>query len=610
MPDFYHLECSACKSRFKEEETSTRCLRCHESLDVIYDYERIKRRLNLYAIKNSPLSALKYLDFYPIKDLTKIVSLKEGNTPLYPSRNLGNMLGLNQVYVKHEGMNPTGVFKDRGTLVEVTKALEMGASAICLASSGNMAASCAAYAAKAKIPCYVLVPEGTPVGKLAQTISYGARVMQIRANYSRCAQLAEDTARTHNFYLAGDYVFRGEGQKSQAYEIIEQLDWRVPDYVIVPVGCGTNLAGIWKGFWEFKTIGLVDKVPKLIGVQPHGCAPVYTAFREGKEQVECWPKISTICSAVAVSDAMDGNKLLRGIRASGGLMISVSDEETLACEQILAREESIFVEPSGALGIAALKRLSEEGFFAPDDTIVIVATGNGLKDPVTALKYQPAPATLEPELSEISKYLEKKLYNLRAAKVKDREKELWKEKIPTASALKIFIEKEFGVEINERNLQEVQEELENFLRKGKAITEQDLQHIIEAVLQEFSGKEGVLAVTDFNLRVFKDRRAQAEVKVIFKGREIEKKAEGVGPVDALILAIREAIKGQDRLDCHLSDYQVTIHSGGTDAAVEVRIRLKDKFGNEVLGGATSPDIIQASVKAFVRGYNALDRKTD
>lgn len=608
VSNFYHLQCIDCGSIYDERETATRCLKCHESLDVIYDYEKISKRLHHYAIKNAPISALKYVDFYPINDLGKIVSLKEGNTPLYKADNLGKMFGLNRLYVKHEGMNPTGVFKDRGTLVEVTKALELNASAICLASSGNMAASCAAYAAKAKIPCYVLVPEGTPIGKLAQTISYGARVLQIRAPYSTCAKLAEETAKKHNFYLAGDYVFRGEGQKSQAFEIIEQLDWQVPDYVIVPVGCGTNMAAIWKGFWEFKKLGLVDKVPKMIGVQPSGCAPVYESFKKGHDRVGSWGKIETLCSAVAVSDALDGNKLLRGIRESNGDFVMVTDEETLKFEQILAKEESIFVEPSGALGVSALAKLAKENFFKEDDLIVISTTGNGLKDPVTALKYQPAPATLEPEMTEIDRYLEHKLYNLRATQVADREKTLWSDGIPSAEILGNFINDEFGIEVAEKYLQEIILEIENFDKKGKKITEQDLQHIIENTLQEFSTKESVLHLKDFKLSVYKEKRAEAEVTVVFKGVTINEKSEGVGPVDALIDAIRKAIKSDDSLDCKLTDYQVTIHSGGTDAAVEVRIKLKDNRGNEIMGSATSPDIIQASVKAFLRGYNGLYRK--
>src|SRR3989339_123470 len=201
---FYKLQCVSCKTDFDESQTVTTCLNCGDSLDVIYDYNRIKTRLNNFSLRKAPLSAMKYADFYPIMDFEKIVTLKEGGTPLYTTSNLAKKYKLKDVYVKNEGANPTGVFKDRGTLVEITKALEMNAKAICLASSGNMAASAAAYASLARIPCYVLVPEGTPIGKLSQSLTYGARVLQIRDTYSVCAKLAEEMAKKHKFYLAGD----------------------------------------------------------------------------------------------------------------------------------------------------------------------------------------------------------------------------------------------------------------------------------------------------------------------------------------------------------------------------------------------------------------------
>ncbi len=167
---FYTLKCISCKAEYDEHKSCTTCLKCGDPLDVIYNYDYLKQRLNLYALKNSPISALKYLTFYPIINLEKIISLNEGGTPLHYCRNLSKKYNLKNLYIKNEG-NPTGVFKDRGTLVEVTKALEMGAKAVCLASTGNMAASVSAYCTIAKIPCYVLVPEGTPIGKLAQTLS-------------------------------------------------------------------------------------------------------------------------------------------------------------------------------------------------------------------------------------------------------------------------------------------------------------------------------------------------------------------------------------------------------------------------------------------------------
>ena len=276
--NFYTLKCIKCKAQFDEHTTCTKCLKCGSSLDVVYNYDFIKRRLNLYALKHSPISALKYLTFYPIINLEKIITLNEGGTPLHHCINLSKKYKLNNLYIKNEGANPTGVFKDRGTLVEITKAQEMGAKAVCFASTGNMAASVAAYCTQAKLPCYVLVPEGTPIGKLAQTLSYGARIIQVRGTYSECAKLAEQMAEKNGFYLAGDYAFRLEGQKSQAYEIAEQLGWRAPDYLVCPAGVGTNISAIWKGFVELHKLELIKKLPKLIAVQPEGCDVIVRAF--------------------------------------------------------------------------------------------------------------------------------------------------------------------------------------------------------------------------------------------------------------------------------------------------------------------------------------------
>ncbi|MBD3360501.1 threonine synthase, partial [Candidatus Peregrinibacteria bacterium] len=398
---FYTLKCIKCGAEFDEHQTATTCLKCEGALDVIYDYDYIKQRLNLYALKNSPISALKYLTFYPIINLEKIITLNEGGTPLHHCRNLSKKYKIKNLYIKNEGANPTGVFKDRGTLVEVTKALEMGASAVCLASTGNMAASVSAYCTIAKIPCYVLVPEGTPIGKLAQTLSYGSRIIQVRGTYSDCAGLAVEMAEKHGFYLAGDYVFRLEGQKSQGYEIAEQLGWKSPDYVIVPMGCGTNLSAIWKGFKELKKLNLIDNLPKLIGVQPDGCNVIVKAFKSRNKKITPLNKPDTICSAVAAGDPLDGKKAIKALTESKGSVVQLSDETTLETEQLLAKEEAIFVEPSGALAIAALEALTKKKFFKKDDTVVCVATGNGLKDPKSAIKNIPDPPTIDPDIKEV-----------------------------------------------------------------------------------------------------------------------------------------------------------------------------------------------------------------
>src|SRR3989338_1873974 len=253
--DLYILKCVKCGTIADESKAYTNCARCKSPLEVIMNYDLIKERVNESMLRTAHIKATKYIDFYPIRNKNGIVTLHEGGTPLYRCKNLGKKLGLNNLYVKNEGANPTGAFKDRGTMVEITKALELGKKAVVAASSGNMAASVSAYCANANLPAYILVPQGTPVGKLSQTLAYGARIIQVRSSYDDAARLTKKISEKHNFYLAGDYAFRREGQKSQAYEIIEQMNWEVPDKVIVPIGCGTNGSAIWKGFKEYKMLG-------------------------------------------------------------------------------------------------------------------------------------------------------------------------------------------------------------------------------------------------------------------------------------------------------------------------------------------------------------------
>ncbi|MBI3002625.1 MAG: threonine synthase, partial [candidate division NC10 bacterium] len=325
-------------------------------------------------------------------------------------------------------------FKDRGSLVEISKAKERGAKAVCVASTGNMAGSVAAYASIAAITCYVLVPEGTAIGKMAQALSYGARLLQVRGTYTDAARLTEEMSREYGFYLAGDYAFRVEGQKSQAFEIIEQLDWRPPGALIVPMGCGTNLAAIWKGFKEFYELGLIDSLPRLIGVQPEGCQPIVSAFNQGRDTVIPVAKPSTVASAVSAGDPLDGVKALAALRESAGCALALTDAEILEAQQRLARLESIFVEPAGAIPIAALNALLTTGRIRPDEVVVCLGTGNGLKDPKSALKVLPSPAAIEPTLQEVDKFLKLKLYEIRAAGAKNGDRHLLAE-VPSKQAV-------------------------------------------------------------------------------------------------------------------------------------------------------------------------------
>jgi len=600
----YHLECFDCKRVTDESESVTSCVKCSGPLVAKYNFDKIRSRFNLYDIEHAPISAVKYLNFYPINDFEKVISLREGGTPLIRARNLGKKYGLNKLYLKNEGANPTGVFKDRGTLVEVTKAIELGAKAICLASTGNMAASVAAYSSIAGIPCYVLVPEGTPIGKLAQTLSYHARIVQVRGTYSDCAKLAEKMAKKHGFYLAGDYVFRREGQKSQGYEIVEQLFWKSPDYVVVPVGCGTNSSAIWQGFVDFHEMGLISKLPKMIVVQPEGCNTIATPASQKKLEFKVVDKPGSVCSAVAAGYPLDGHIILKAVKDSGGLGVVVTDTDALKAQQSMAKNEGIFAEPSGALPMAAIKKLREQKFFNEDDVIVAVINGNGLKDPVSATKILPSPPSIEPNMDEIDNYLKYKIYNIRGADADSARKTLFKTR-PSAAEIKKVIEKDFDLKLNTNVVQKIEEELGTFISKGKTVTHYDFQNIVEEVVNAFTAKEKILEVTDFKVAVSKKEPNRAEVEVTFGGKALTGKASGVGPFDAIMKAMQAIISQQKGIKVTLQDFNVEIDEGGTDAVVKVTIVFTDEKNNKVVVSATSPDIIVASVNAFEKGYNLL-----
>ncbi|NQV12984.1 MAG: threonine synthase [Parcubacteria group bacterium] len=605
---FYKLKCVACGKYWDERKTSSHCLSCHGPLDVEYDYGYIKSRLNNYALKNAPISAAKYISFYPILDLDKLISLDEGGTPLKKSKKLSAELKIDNLYFKDETSNPTGGFKDRGSMVEVTKAMEMGAKAIINVSTGNMAASISAYASQAGIPAYVMMPEGMPLGKVAQTLAYGARVIQVRSNYTQVTRLAEEIAAKHGFYLAGDYVFRGEGQKSQAYEIAEQLYWRAPDWMIAPVGCGTNLAAIYKGFKELYTLGMIDKLPRIVGVQPEGANVVYEAYKRKSRKLKEIDKPETVCSAVAVSMPLDGLKLLNAIYESKGLAIQVPDGEALRAGKELANKESIFVEPSAALSVAGLKKMVKQKKIKPDETVVCLASGNGLKDPISMLKILPSPPSIEPSVSEVDKYLKMKLYNIQATVDQDKAEVLWRRR-PTKEQVAKAAKKVFGLNLSRSYLKMLHEEVSRFFSKGKEMVRSDLQHIIEDVLKAVPDSQRLIKVEDFSVSTSKHKKAVAKVDVRIKNKRVSTDiAEGVGPVDAIMRAVRKVIKKEKLMNYWLTDFDVKIDQRGTDATVEVSMSLKDEKDNKVIATATSPDVIVAAIEAFERGYNILYNK--
>ena len=601
---FYELKCAKCSNVEDEKAEYTNCRKCGMPLEVSFDYGLLKERLNVPMIKSAPILATKYIDFYPIRNKSKVISLHEGGTPLYKCKNLGKKLGLNNLYVKNEGANPTGAFKDRGTMVEITKAIELGKKAVVVASSGNMAASVSAYCANANLPAYVLVPQGTPIGKLSQTLAYGARIIQIRSSYDDAAKLTRKISEKHNFYLAGDYAYRREGQKSQAYEIAEQMNWEAPDKVIVPIGCGTNGSAIWKGFKEYKMLGLTDSLPQIIGVQAEGADPVARAFSKNSRNIEPIRNPNTVCSAISVGDPLDGILILNALRESKGNAVSVDDNSSLEAEKLLAKTQSTFVEPAAATTLAALQQMVEDGNVDKDEKIVLVLTGVGLKDPISALKVLYSPPVVEPSFEEVEKYLNYGFYDV-VASAANIQKEVISE-MPSVSELAKILKKEFHIELSKDDLKVCSQIISQFIEKGKKILRGDLQFILEKAIRQSSLSEvkNPLKVVDFKVEASRNEKSMGKAKVSYKGKEIEATSYGVGPVDSIINAIKKAVI-EDGFKFKLIDYNVEITEGGTDASVNVKMTLEDENKNKVVAMGTSPDIIVASIEAFQEGYNLL-----
>ncbi|WP_297092598.1 threonine synthase [Thermococcus sp.] len=374
------MVCTGCGEEYSLACGVYKCRKCGSPLDVRYHYEDIAEILqdNDSWFREHP-HMWKYWMFLPVSNLRKVVTLNEGGTRLYRVKRLEEKLGISRLYIKNEGENPTGAFKDRGSSVEITKALEFHARRVIVASTGNMAASISAYGAKAGLEVTIVVPEGTPEGKLLQARMYGAKVDVFGKTYDEALAEAERRAAEEGYYLTGNYHFRVEGQKTTGFEIIDQLHFKVPDWIIVPIGAGTHLRAIWKGLKEFRRVGLIDQLPRIAGVQIEGYDAIVRAWETGKPIEKITKKVPTIASAIAVKVPVDGENVLRAIRESGGHLGTVTNEDAAKAGMLLGRE-GLFVEPSSATALALAEKMREEGVIERGESVVVVATGHGLKD--------------------------------------------------------------------------------------------------------------------------------------------------------------------------------------------------------------------------------------
>ncbi len=375
------LVCSSCGEPFPWESLTQRCSQCDEPLEVHFDMNKIRFLISKQDLETRSFSIWKYKEFLPFESYDHIVSLREGGTPLLEAKNLMKHLGISQILLKDETRNPTGSFKDRGTSVGITKALELGVRGVGTVSTGNMAASIAAYAAKAQLPCVILIPQNTSIQKVAQTAICGVNVVAVAGPYGKMYDVSLKIGHeTGVLFINSDSPWRIEGQKTIAYEICDQLDWQAPDHLIVPVSSGGNISAIYKGFRELFEIGYIPQMPHIIGVQAKGNSPIAKAFFAGKDKVEEFPNPSTIAHAIANPSPPSGNRVLKFLKKFRGSMFSVLDDEILDAQQLLATKEGIFTEPAGATPLAALKDLLDQGTITKNDKVVCVITGHGLKE--------------------------------------------------------------------------------------------------------------------------------------------------------------------------------------------------------------------------------------
>ena len=343
----------------------------------------------------------RYRAFLPVTEATPLLTLGEGDTPLVLSTRIGEELNCSALYFKLEGCNPTGSFKDRGMVLAIAKALEDGSRAVLCASTGNTSASAAAYAARAGIRAYVVVPRGKiALGKLSQAVMHGARVIQIEGNFDQALRLVRDVKERYPTRLAlvnSINPDRIEGQKTAAFEVCDVLG-RAPDYHLLPVGNAGNITAYWKGYREYHAAGVISRLPRMMGFEAAGAAPIV----HGRVIEE--PR--TVATAIRIGNPASWAGAVAARDESGGAIAAIDDEEILAAYRLLARTEGVFAEPASAISVAGALRLGASGRLRPGDTLVCTLTGHGLKDPDTAIANSEAAISIPAELARLAAALE------------------------------------------------------------------------------------------------------------------------------------------------------------------------------------------------------------
>ncbi len=381
MTTITHLECAACGKRREAGQIHNLC-ECGGPLLVRYDLDKLREGWSREWIPSGPTSMWRYAPVLPVSKPAAMISLGEGMTPLVRTQRLGARLGNEDLWVKDEGVNPTGSFKARGLSCAVSMCAELGIKKVAIPSAGNAAGAMAAYAAAAGIEAHIFMPRDVPQANYIECCAAGAHVTLVDGLISDCAKIVMSRKDAEGWFDVSTLKepYRIEGKKTMGYEVAEQFRWQLPDAIFYPCGGGVGLIGMWKAFAEMEALGWISsKRPKMIAVQAEGCAPIVKAFEEGKPRSEFFEHAETVASGLRVPKALGDFLVLDAVRQSGGTCIAVSDEEMIEAAVELATDEGIFAAPEGGACVAALKKLLANGFLTAQERIVIYNTGTGLK---------------------------------------------------------------------------------------------------------------------------------------------------------------------------------------------------------------------------------------
>lgn len=400
------LKCRNCGKEYEVAAISI-CDECFGPLEVVYDMEEVKDRLTKESIEKGPKSIWRYKELLPVEK--NIVDLNAGFTPLHKATNLAKLLGLKELYIKNDSVNPTFSFKDRVVSVAVSKAIEFGFKVVGCASTGNLASSVAAHAAKANLDCYIFIPHNLNLGKIIQTLAYEPNLIAVEGNYDDVNRLCAEIAEIYNWAFVNINIrpFYAEGSKTLGFEVAEQLNWETPDVAIVPVGSGSLLTKIYKGFNEFHEIGLIEKPEtRFIAAQALGCSPVVNAFHG--DGIIRPVKPNTIEKSLAIGNPADGYFALKVLKETRGYAQAVSDDEIISGIKLLAKTEGIFTETAGGVVVATLKKLVENNIIEKNERVVIYITGNGLKTQDVLANSLKQPAKIKADLKSFEEYYKNK----------------------------------------------------------------------------------------------------------------------------------------------------------------------------------------------------------